>query len=321
MRKKKINKPFLYTLIALAIMFVFVGGFYISRSFIETTVWSNESTEDNPAQGRISMDITDGNSGSEEIISEKNPDQESNSEEAFADGTGEEGDNPVGTSENQEGNATGSAGQTDNTEGQSSSGHEDWPDPVPDKDYSAIEHPVVMLDPGHGGIDNGCVSGDVLEKDVNYDITLKLKNLLVNRGYEVVLTRTEDVKVFLEERVQASFDCNADIFVSIHQNLYDGAEAESVNGIESYYNSYNSPKGSKRLANLIHSKVVANTEARDRGVQEVNDLVVVIKTTCPSILIETGFLSNTAERNRLLSEDYQEKIASGIADAIDEFFR
>lgn len=292
MKKNKNKKPMIYVVIAAAVLMLFAGGVILSRAFLQTSA-STEKGKDKdgslaeaPASASMESDVQTSNGG----------------EDAS--------DNPKITSD------------VLKTENSSTEHNSEEPDgSVGDRNYSSIKAPVIMLDPGHGGIDNGCAVGEIFEKDVNFDIALKTKALLEDMGYQVVMTREEDVKVFLEERVQACLDAKADIFVSIHQNLYDGEEAEYVYGMESYYSSYHSPEGSKKLAQMVQSKLIANTEARDRGVLEVDDLVVIVKATCPSVLIETGFLSCTKEREKLLSDEYQNKIASAIADAIDEFFK
>lgn len=99
---------------------------------------------------------------------------------------------------------------------------------------------TIMLDSGHGGNDPGCTGGEIYEKDVNLEITLKLRNVLEEKGYEVLMTREKDLYVSLEERVSMANQKQPDIFISIHQNALEGDSVSS--GIEKYL------KGKKTVA-------------------------------------------------------------------------
>lgn len=191
--------------------------------------------------------------------------------------------------------------------------------------------PLVVLDPGHGGEDEGCSREGVMEKNVNLQIAMKLAEKLRNMGYEVVLTREDDdTDVTLEQRVDIAEAAGGDIFISIHQNACDEKES-SASGIETWF--YGCPEkvegenwfciccnDSRQLAALVQKGAVSGTGAIDRGLQESQELYVLRETSMPSCLVETSFLSNRKEREAISDEEYQDELISGIAENIDYFF-
>ena len=194
---------------------------------------------------------------------------------------------------------------------------------VPEEEEVVLagEHhaPRVAIDPGHGGTDGGCSREDVLEKDLNLELALLVGEKLRDMGFEAVLLREDsDMYLSTEERVQRAEEEKADIYVSIHQNFYEGKDPDSVSGIETWY--CGGSQGSRRLAQLVHKGTVEETGARDRELRETDELYVVREASMPSCLIETGFLSNGEECAALASPDYQEKVAAGIAQGINLYF-
>lgn len=173
--------------------------------------------------------------------------------------------------------------------------------------------PVVMLDAGHGGMDEGCMGGTIPEKEINLEITLLVKLRLEAMGYEVMMTREDDTLVTKEQRVELANTNKPDIFVSIHQNTYEDA---TISGIETWYDGSDTNRDSKRLAQLIHRETLKSTKAQERELCDTAELLVTGQTTMPACLIETGFLSNQAEQNLLADPAYQEQIAAGIASGI-----
>lgn len=176
---------------------------------------------------------------------------------------------------------------------------------------------VVVLDPGHGGEDEGCSSEGVEEKALNLEIALGVRTKLLEMGYQVRLTRETDIVRSLEERAQEANQGGADIYVSIHQNTSGEADAE---GIEVWYSSQNEGEESERISRIIQKYAVQSTGAKSRELQENEELYVIRECTMPSCLIETGFLSNSAERGKLAGAEYQEQLAEGIAKGIDAYF-
>lgn len=178
--------------------------------------------------------------------------------------------------------------------------------------------PLIAIDAGHGGEDEGCSRDDVMESEVNLALAQRLSGKLQGLGFETLLIREDHAtQMSLEERVEKAENAGADMYVSIHQNASEEAE-ETVTGIETWY--YEEREGSRRLAQLLHNGAVEQTGAFDREVRATDELYVVRETSMPSCLIETGFLSNSAERQALSSDAYQEKLAEGMAQGIDLFF-
>lgn len=172
----------------------------------------------------------------------------------------------------------------------------------------------VVIDPGHGGPDApGVVCEGVEEAAINLEIALLVKEKLEADGIRVIMTRTTDLSVSLEERVSLANENNADLFISIHQNSL--AADVVTNGTETWYCGEKND-GSRRLAELIQEKTVRETGAKNRGLRETSELVVIRETGMASCLIEIGFLSCEAERSQLLSDVYQDKVADGIAEAV-----
>lgn len=182
---------------------------------------------------------------------------------------------------------------------------------------------TIVIDAGHGGKDPGAISvfGDK-EKDINLSIALKLESLLKQRGYNVIMTRRNDVFVDLYERPKIANDINADLFISIHAN---STLSNSVNGLEVLYcpatESSNKSTDQYPLAKTIHDSIISSTGINSRGIKKRSDLVVLRLTNMPAILIETAFLSNPDDAQRLVDNSFQEKVALGIANGVEEYFK
>lgn len=177
--------------------------------------------------------------------------------------------------------------------------------------------PLIMLDPGHGGVDGGCVETNITEKNVNLRIALLTKDKLEEKGFRVLLTREKDDYLTIEDRAKFANQMGADAFVSIHQNTFEDAE---IYGLETWFDGTDKKRESGRLAQLVHEQTLLSTGAREREIHGDADFHVTSNTQMPSCLIETGFLSNPEERGNLTDISYQEKIAEGIAKGIDLFF-
>ena len=173
----------------------------------------------------------------------------------------------------------------------------------------------VFLDPGHGGHDNGASGNGYLEDELNLKISKLVQEKLVQKGIEVRMSRTTDTFLSLKERATLANNYDADIFVSIHQN---SADATSANGIETYYHTNKSAH--KNLSNEIQTNSIKQTNARNRGVKSA-DFAVLRESTMPSALFEAGFISNKDESAKLGSSSYQDKIATGIADGIQNYLK
>ena len=173
---------------------------------------------------------------------------------------------------------------------------------------------VVYLDPGHGGSDPGAIANGVREKDLNLEIALGVRKRLENIGVTVYMSRETDKFVSLQDIVNGANSIMPDAFISIHQNSFGNP---SVNGIETYWYKTNVDK---ELANNLQTELINNTKANNRGIK-YDDYYVVKNTKVPSALIESGFISNVDEANRLKSKEYQNIIIDSIANGAYKFVR
>lgn len=174
---------------------------------------------------------------------------------------------------------------------------------------------LIIIDAGHGGKDSGAYNDFSMEKDINLSIAYFLKDELEYRGYSVFMTRTDDTFVGLSQRANLANEQNNPLaMVSIHQNSVD--DYEQANGVEAW--TYKR-SGCVELADCLANKVSEATGAKNRGVNYRENLVVTSKTTMPSVIIECGYMSNNTESENLINEDYQVKLARGIANALDQF--
>ncbi len=190
--------------------------------------------------------------------------------------------------------------------------------PAKYQEGSSSMKPLVILDAGHGGTDEGAKVRSFLEKKVTLLTTLLTKKHLEELGYRVILTRSRDSYISLPKRVQIANKAKASLFVSIHFNASKSTEAQ---GIEIFY--YNSDemwrsRASQRLANCILYRVIDQTDGTSRGVKHGN-FHVIRETDMPAVLIEGGFITNQAERNRLKDRSYLDRIAVGIAQGVDKY--
>ncbi|WP_449240623.1 N-acetylmuramoyl-L-alanine amidase [Desulfoscipio gibsoniae] len=187
-------------------------------------------------------------------------------------------------------------------------------DPADQPQAPELDDKLIILDAGHGGKDVGAVGySGKYEKDLVFDITNQLKTALENEGYTVILTRSDDSFVSLEERVDIADRTNAFAFISIHAN---SAANSSVEGLEvfKYYGS--DPK----LAQDMLDSILMQTGQVNRKVKEAG-FYVIKNTLMPAILIETGFISNPKEEDFLWDPENQKDIVRGIVEGIIKYQR
>lgn len=178
------------------------------------------------------------------------------------------------------------------------------------------ERRVVVIDPGHGGVDPGAVGiGGLQEKQVIFPISLRVREILESQGVMVVMTRTDDRTLDLQPRVDIAERANADIFVSIHANAISLSRPD-VNGIESYYSS----DTGRRLAATIHASMLAATGMNDRGVRQAG-FYVIRRTSMPATLLELGFVTGAQDAPRLRDPAWRETMANAIARGILQYLQ
>jgi N-acetylmuramoyl-L-alanine amidase len=169
---------------------------------------------------------------------------------------------------------------------------------------------VVVIDPGHGGPDPGAIGiGGLQEKEIVLDISKRVETLLAQQGVQTVMSRSQDVDLDLEPRVDLANRINSTVFVSIHANSINMSRPD-INGLETYYYStgYN-------LARSIHQSILQTTGIPDRGVRS-SRFYVLKNTRMPSVLVEVGFVTGRDDAQRLRDSEYRQKMASAIAQGI-----
>ncbi|WP_066381547.1 MULTISPECIES: N-acetylmuramoyl-L-alanine amidase [unclassified Anabaena] len=174
---------------------------------------------------------------------------------------------------------------------------------------------VVVIDPGHGGKDSGAPGlGGLLEKDVVLPIGRRIAEILEQNGVQTVLTRNADFFVELQGRVDIAERANATVFVSVHGNSVENRP--NVNGLEVYY--YESGYA---LAESVRKSILQSIGTiKDRGTRKAR-FYVLRKSSMPSILVETGYMSGREDNPRLGSPEYQNRMAEAIARGILQYLK
>jgi len=216
---------------------------------------------------------------------------------------------------------------------------------------------TIVIDPGHGGKDVGAIGvGGLLEKDATLAIAKKLAAILMRTvGGRVVLTRNDDSAIPLDQRTAIANQYQADVFVSIHLNA---ARTKGAKGSETYFLSLDASdelarraaerenetaavvpgaaadlrfilwdlaqqdymKESSQLAELIQEELSRASGVENRGVKQA-PFKVLVGATMPAALVEVAFISNSDDEMRLRTEEFQTKIATTLATAVERFKR
>ncbi|PLS03281.1 N-acetylmuramoyl-L-alanine amidase [Neobacillus cucumis] len=173
---------------------------------------------------------------------------------------------------------------------------------------------TIVLDPGHGGKDNGTKSiAGTPEKSLNLPTVEVVKQKLENAGAQVILTRTNDTYIPLAQRANVSNQNHADAFISFH---YNWSNDPSVNGIINFYYQ----KSSNTLATAILNQVAKETKLTNLGTR-FNNLDVLRNNKQPATLLELGFLSNQHDDAIVESSNYNHNVAQGIYLGLLDYFQ
>ncbi|EXX85239.1 N-acetylmuramoyl-L-alanine amidase, partial [Paenibacillus darwinianus] len=173
---------------------------------------------------------------------------------------------------------------------------------------------LIVVDPGHGGNDPGMVGGtyETLEKKLNLSTSFHLKRALEARGAHVVMTRADDGKPELSERVRIGESQGADAFVSVHYN----ASKNNASGLLTFYYADKDEK----LARAIEGRLSDGVGGlRSSGIA-YGDLHVLRENSRPAVLVELGYLSNPKDEGIVMKAAYQQRAAEAIAEGLADFF-
>ena len=188
---------------------------------------------------------------------------------------------------------------------------------------------IFIIDAGHGGEDCGAIGcNGVYEKNLNFEIAQALGEELSDLGYAVIYTRTEDKLLYseaenikglrkiydLKNRVKIAEDYPNAIFISVHMNSFSDAR---YSGLQVFYSENN--EESYRIATSVQSQVKETLQPNNnRSVRVGEGLYLMENLTCPAILIECGFISNTEECEKLCEKEYQKRLCFSILCGIIE---
>lgn len=209
-----------------------------------------------------------------------------------------------------------------------SGGHKIALDPGQQKSQMSEEEPIGPgASSGTAKMSYGATSTTTGKREYEWSLPFaqRLKKELEARGYEVVLTREEaDVKISNAERAQFANESGAELYLSLQADAASNPEAKGIyTQIPSQSNSFvgNLYSDCKRLAKLIQNNLIAETGAKDRGVQENDKVAAINYSKIPAAVLQLGFMSNKEEDANLWSEEYQDKMIKAICDGIDAYFQ
>ena len=187
---------------------------------------------------------------------------------------------------------------------------------------------MVVIDPGHGGIDGGATSvNGKAESGYNLEIALRLRDLFHLLGFQTRMIRTTDTSIYtngetiaaqklsdLKERVRIANEAPNSLLISIHQNTFSDSR---YSGAQVFYAN---TQGSQKLAeNLQASLVTSLNPGSKRMAKQASGIYLMEHIQVPGVLVECGFLSNPAEEAKLGTADYQNKLCCVIVSAVADF--
>lgn len=198
---------------------------------------------------------------------------------------------------------------------------------------------TIVLDPGHGGHDSGARGAWGVEKDFNLDVAKRTRDILVRKGYRVLMTRETDRFIPLEERARFANRHPDAIFISIHFNSSHNRQARGIEtfvlaprGVPSFaqdgprVSDFRLCRGNKRdaenmaLATAMHASMIRRLNMPDRGIKRARFLVIR-EVEIPGVLLEGGFLSNANDSRMVASGNYRQQMAYSIVEAVQNYKR
>lgn len=191
-----------------------------------------------------------------------------------------------------------------------------------------LDGKTILIDPGHGGFDAGASANGIDEKDVNLAVSLKLAEIIKDNGGNVTLTRDTDRSTAeegdtrkkaadLKRRKQTAVDIGADIMISIHMNKFSQAKYW---GAQVFY-AENSAE-SKTLGEAVQTALaeVLNDGNKRLAKESTGNIYLLKNVSCPTVIVECGFLSNVDEAKKLSDDAYRQKLAEAIYTGIKKYF-
>ncbi|MDS1003733.1 N-acetylmuramoyl-L-alanine amidase CwlD [Clostridium sporogenes] len=198
---------------------------------------------------------------------------------------------------------------------------------------SVKDKKIILIDPGHGGMDGGAVAKDgTLEKDINLEISKILKKQLKKEGYKVIMTREDDKGLYseskgkkvrtkkiedLNKRCELKKTSKCDMFISIHLNMFN---QKQYYGAQVWYsNNEDSKRFAYILQNNLREELDENNKRKEKAAKN-SYKILRDNDGMPSVIVECGFLSNSMELDKLKNADYQQNISKAIVKSVNEYF-
>ena len=189
-----------------------------------------------------------------------------------------------------------------------------------------LKEKIIYIDAGHGGRDPGAMYKDIKESEINLQISKKIQIELENQGAKVFQTRVGDYdlsKIYtknhkkndLETRAKLINESECDMFISIHLNSETSSTWE---GAQVFYTTKN--KENIKIAKIIQDKMKNELKTK-RTIKQLKNMYLFDRIKKPGVLIETGFISNSNDRYLLKEDEYQNKLAQIIVEAIMEYYK
>jgi len=216
------------------------------------------------------------------------------------------------------------------------------PDEVPPVDNriaASLDNalPTVVIDPGHGGRDDGARANGLVEKELTLDLGLRVKRQLDSLGFKTALTRTNDTYLTLPERVAKANEIENSYFVSLH---FDQSTNSAASGVETFYASQkvvpesawtwvgyfekpDAPAGAdngETFAGYVQTALVNRTDSANRGIRG-RELYVVRHTRAPAVLVEGGFISNPFDARLIATPEYRDRLAAAIVEGVVQYHK
>ena len=181
----------------------------------------------------------------------------------------------------------------------------------------------IVIDVGHGGKDSGTSVNNILEKDLNLIISLKLREKLIKHGVDVIMTRDGDFDLSspnVSRRKKSDFDNRiklinnslADLYLSIHMNYLGNSK---YYGAQVFYT-----EGNEVIAEYLQKEFQSDLESPMKIKKLSDSIYMYKKLNVPGVLIECGFLSNDRERIKLMTDNYQDKLVDSIIDGLINYY-
>lgn len=188
---------------------------------------------------------------------------------------------------------------------------------------------TIIIDPGHGGPDGGAGDLDALEKDIALNVSLKIRDYLQQQGAIVYMTREDDTDLAdegtrgysrrkvedLKKRLEIINNSEADLFLSVHLNSIPSSR---WSGAQTFFAPH--IEENEKAAKFIQDEFIKNLENTNRKAKAINNVYILKHAKKIGVLVEIGFLSNPTERQNLLNDEYQDKVAASIYKGINRYF-